>query len=149
MSLGDNSGVPKHASWLLQHVTACETSDALQEIHDQEIKGDSSAILSNRRNAAQIPTRREREKTILGKRNSRGPGAARRLQLCGIASAEHPPVCTSRRENASTARGCFNIYSAASDWCAAESSQMLVSLSRRFFLFLFFFFTGDAGLSAT
>lgn len=41
---GDDSGVPKHASRLLEHVTACETSDALQEIHDQQIKDESSPI---------------------------------------------------------------------------------------------------------
>lgn len=73
-------------------------------------------------------TRRSPFEKNTGKRNLRGPGVASRLQLCGIASTAHPPVCTSRRENAFVATGCFNIYSAVSDWCCAQFSQMFVSL---------------------
>lgn len=131
----------KHAPWLLQHVTACETSDALQEIHDQQIKDDSFPIPSHRTSVNSASPFREKKKKNTGKRNLKGPGVASRLQLCGIASTAHPPVCTSRRENAFVATGCFNIHGAVSDWCCAESSQMFVSLSRAF--------AGDAGLSAS
>lgn len=126
--LGDNSGVPKHASWLRLHVTACGTSDALQEIHDQQIKDDSSPVPVTLEKLVVLPFEKN-----TGKRNLRGPGVASRLQLCRIASTAHPPVCTSRRENAFVTSGCFNIYSAVSERCCAEISQMFVSLFTGFF----------------
>lgn len=67
-----------------------------------------------------------------GKRKLKGPGVARNPQLWGIAATAHPPLCTSRRENAFVATGAFNIYSAVSGWCRAESSQMFGSLSTGF-----------------
>lgn len=66
-------------------MTACKTSDALQEIHNQRIKDDSTTIRSQDRCAAQISTFRK-EKKNPGKRNLDGPDVAFRLQLCGIAS---------------------------------------------------------------
>lgn len=145
LPLGDNSGVPKHASWFLQHVTACETTDALQEIHDHKGQLHSDLLTSEKCDSASPFVK----KTYWENHNLKGPGVASlRLQLCGIASTAHLPVCTSRRENAFVATGCFNIYSAVSDWCCAEYSQMCVSLSQGFF---FFFFSppADAELSAS
>lgn len=77
-------------------MTACESGGALQEIHEQQIKGDSFAehpapgkIKSRRPPLLLLLLSRERGKKRkhTGERRLQGPGvASRRLQLYGIAS---------------------------------------------------------------
>lgn len=83
-------------------MTACESGGALQEIHEQQIKGDSFAEhpapgkIKSRRPpllllllflSRERGDKKKKKRKHTGERRLQGPGvASRRLQLCGIAS---------------------------------------------------------------